>query len=61
MSCESYVRKRSVLNIDFGKLERAEDPLLQFRNDYELLAYLLDQELKAEQTEAVSFESLTSD
>lgn len=61
MSCESYVRKRSVFNIDFGKLERAEDPLLQFRNDYELLAYLLDQELKAEQTEAVSFESLTSD
>jgi len=61
MSCEGYVRKRSVYEVRFGKQERPAEAPLQFRDDHELLAYLLEQEYMAEHCEIVSFESPTSD
>ena len=61
MSCESYVRKRSVYEVGFADQGKPEEPPLQFRDDHELLAYLLEQEYMAELCETVSYESLTSD
>ena len=61
MSCEGYVRKRSVYEVGFRKNKTSDEPALEFRDDHELLAYLLDQEYKAEHCESVSFESHTSD
>ena len=61
MSCEGYVRKRSVYEVGFAKQGQSEEAPLQFRDDHELLAYLLEQEYMAEHCEIVSFESPTSD
>ncbi len=61
MSCEGYVRKRSVYEVGFGKNRVNDESPLKFRDDHELLAYLLDQEHMAENCEIVSFESPTSD
>ena len=61
MSCEGYVRKRSVYEVGFGKKRSSDELSLQFRNDHEFLAYLIEQEHMAEYNETVSFESPTSD
>jgi len=61
MSCEGYVRKRSGYEVGFGKEKSNDESSLKFRDDHELLAYLLDQEYMAEHCETVSFESPTSD
>lgn len=61
MSCESYVRKRTVFEVGFDKKEHQDDAPLYFKDDRELLAYLLHQEQMAEQIETVSYESVTSD
>ncbi len=61
MSCESYVRKRAVFHVRFDRNEHHDEDPLIFKDDYELLAYLLHQEQIAENSEIVSFESVTSD
>ena len=61
MSGEGYMRKRSDYEVGFGKRNHNELPAKQFRDDHELLAYLVEQERVAELCETVSFESLTSD
>lgn len=61
MSCEGYVRKRPVYEVGFGKKKSNDEPPLQFSDDREFLAYLIEQEHMAEYSETVSFESRTSD
>ena len=61
MSCESYVRKRTVFEVGFKKGRSKDAGQQEFKDDHELLAYLLYQEQLAENHEPVSFESVTSD
>lgn len=61
MSGESYMRKRSVYEVGFGKKKQTEKESLRFNDDHELLAYLIEQEHMAEKAQSVSYDSLTSD
>jgi len=61
MSCEGYVRIRSVYEVGFGRKKSRDESPLKFRDDHEFLAYLIEQEHMAEHCETVSFESPTSD
>lgn len=61
MSCEGYVRNRAIYEIGFDHQEQKNGVQLLFKDDHELLDYLLEQEHQAEQDSAVSFESYTSD